>query len=281
MRSLGSLLALAVAVAGCDAIFTLNDPEPASPDGPPPASAPMIMSFDTAQPVDGNSNIAVTFAAGGVPGFALHYRITTNAGVIEQPTGQLEPGDRPGEHAKTVQWTTPENPVLAQLTLEVSYDPMLANPATEDYSVEVVRRFGTFTPTGNGSLLDPDTLHGYPVTIEVPGKVGISFVAMTGNSNARVALYQDSSGNPGSMVAGTDGQTVVTIGNVEVQTSGMVSPGSYWIGLLFDAAVELDGPPTGGDARETARAFSSGMPATFGAAAAADFDHTVYVVLHP
>lgn len=122
------------------------------------------------------------------------------------------------------------------------------------------------TATGTTGVHAPDYLLGQQVTlssaITLTG-LGINIYATSGNTV--IALYTDSSGSPGTLVAQT-GSEALSVGNNDLGLSGSnvaVSAGTYWIMKVHDDVAYVTESSSAGSTNTTAYesfTFSSSVP---------------------
>lgn len=210
--------------------------------------------------------------------------------------------------------------LLAAVCASASAQTITPNGLSPDGSslgVKVPGRFYgppiTALPAGS-PLASANTLYAMPFFIGSTSVLkNLSFNITSGNAsawNARVCVYYDNSGMPGSLVPGTDpGNIAIASGSVTgVQTSNLSSPVSlygpawYWVAFNADSASEslssssntssgimtstLMGAATPGtifnlidDSAVKATQTFGACPASFGAATINNAAHAPYVVM--
>lgn len=142
-----------------------------------------------------------------------------------------------------------------------------------DVSVPVSCSVGTVaggSSTTSSQPVPPNTLLARRVTLPVGLKVA-SLGGYWSNSSCSVkyALYSDSAGAPGALVASTG--VVITTGSgpseALLASATNVTAGDYWIGLVLQTACNGYFAPTGGTGYvANALPFANGFPVTFGVA---------------
>jgi hypothetical protein len=281
MRLRGShavAVVVAICATGCDLFFPLRDPPDLSDDAPMGTEIE-IETFAVPLPVDGGGKeTVVEFRVKGEPSKVVHY-VLDGVDDLAKTDGVIAL-DENGTGSETVQWITPMDPVLVTITLRVSYDAMFSVSTTRDLNVEVVRLFGIFNAQSSAMQMTKDTMYGIPITVTSTGTLEMGFVSQ-GMANVKMGLYRDTGGGlPFDFVANSGVTTQATIGRVVGLTSVDTIPGDYWVALLFETDIEIDGL-NGGAARRASQPFSGGLPATFPGTQGDFGNYTVYIMLHP
>lgn len=129
------------------------------------------------------------------------------------------------------------------------------------------RRYGNVTPFASSSSHAPNDLLGSPLTIPQGGTLlGFGVVGRVAGSHVELALYTDSGGRPGTLVAQTS-STLVCVGSIEV--SGTVQPvigaGSYWILGVYDvnASIGYDLSVSTASVDWISQPYASPLPTTY------------------
>ena len=91
--------------------------------------------------------------------------------------------------------------------------------------------------------LSANRLYLIPFRVDYSGsfvKIGIGVNTSIGGSNARLGIYSNNSGVPGTLLLDAGGITTNTAGDRESAISQSLTPGWYWLALVADQAIEIN-----------------------------------------
>jgi len=146
-------------------------------------------------------------------------------------------------------------PSLLLITLALLSVPHLAETPDPYFGNNNV---GPYTSTAMGYIV------GNKFTLGESGTVtSISLYVATASGNARVAIYSDSSGSPGTLIVQSGSEAVTTGWRTFTVTGTSLSPGSYWLCFQVDSSsFKTTYSPTGGVRRLVSYAYGA-FPGTF------------------
>lgn len=91
--------------------------------------------------------------------------------------------------------------------------------------------------------LSANRLYLIPFRVDYSGsfvKIGIGVNTSIGGSNARLGIYSNNSGVPGTLLLDAGVITTNTTGDREITISQSLTPGWYWLALVADQAIEIN-----------------------------------------
>jgi hypothetical protein len=131
--------------------------------------------------------------------------------------------------------------------------------------------WGYPTPYASNASASPNYMFAVPFTVS--SKTELTHLSQlykiaTGSINAKMALYTDVAGNPGSLLAQTGVFNTSAAQNYEVPIVGsqiQLQPGTYWIASVYETSGSTWGLTTSGGPgmRYALMTFSGAFPTTF------------------
>ena len=175
----------------------------------------------------------------GRPGQETFYSIGATAGTPSAGGSVIL--DQDGVATIQAGWTAPDDYVRATLTLDVSYDPELADPAEATHEIVVSKQFGRPGPAGPFIPLNGHTAIALPVTIGLsPGRVtglSVALASVPSSSTASLGVYDDANG-PQTLLGFSAPFPIVIWAN-EVSIDVTLQPGTYWLAFVSPVAVSV------------------------------------------
>jgi hypothetical protein len=253
-RTLLPLLLLAACQPdSLDGVITLDDPSLLPTDeSPPPLSAGYLELGVNALDIGEAVNLR---ARGAYPGDVVQFFRGAGHGAgpcitpslcheILSPV-PLGTATANAQGIATYTFTMPSAPIGATGAFEAMVPT--GNVASSSAEVRNVRaggstgpyRIGNWHPQLASGSISPNAMIFQTVEVtETVNVVGFSFRATTAGGNFKAALYSDSGGQPGTLIA-QSAATPVVIGNANASatSSPSLAPGRYWIAATFSTDV--------------------------------------------
>ena len=120
-----------------------------------------------------------------------------------------------------------------------------------------------------------NTLHAQKFTA-VAGQLNTIYVKSAGAANAKVALYADNAGEPGTLLGYSVSKAIVAGWNaITLITPVVLSAGSYWLSSVCDSSSKTLRIATGGTARYVAMTYTDPFPNPPAGTSSGTFDHAL------
>ena len=136
--------------------------------------------------------------------------------------------------------------------------------------VTIITDVGWSTYFGTGSNLTGGTALAYQITVSQAGKLdGFGVITGAAGGEAKMALYANSGGVPGALVASVENPTALGAGTVILDANdSALGAGTYWVAIRVNpsATVGATAAQTGTRCSRSMATFTNAWPATFGAA---------------
>jgi hypothetical protein len=139
-----------------------------------------------------------------------------------------------------------------------------------DLVCRLENEFGETEDFHETPVIQPNILHGFLINVSRLSTIThYGIITRQGGASARMALYTDDNGSPGTLVSGTL-QTDLVLGAQEIPAAMQkgLAPGNYWLTANFGTATEVAGDVDSGeeDVIKFREQSYLGMPGTFGEA---------------
>jgi hypothetical protein len=225
------VLAAWLLASGCQLAFPFERDADSSDDGPRPELA--VVGPTLAQPPPFKTNAQIEITADFIGEGDVHYRWTTDVGMVEPAAGTVTLAD--GEGSLRAPWMAPATFAGGPVTLEASYDPdFLTDVVSDTVDVEVHQQFNV--STDEMLAIAAEQILATPIDIPMAGRVINISIAATGMGQVHLALYSDSNMAPMTRLGASGGPLLVdaTPGprTFTYQTPIEIGAGRIWLAVL-------------------------------------------------